>query len=55
MRKLTKYQLQKISRNLDKYFNLASEDDIKSGLVWYQQANDICKDIASIIVLFLVC
>jgi hypothetical protein len=46
MRKLTKYQLQKISRNLDKYFNLASEDDIKSGLVWYQQANDICKDIA---------
>jgi hypothetical protein len=46
MRKLTKYQLQKISRNLDKYFNLASESDIKSGLVWYQQANDICKDIA---------
>jgi hypothetical protein len=46
MRKLTKYQLQKISKNLDKYFNLASEDDIKSGLVWYQQANDICKDIA---------
>jgi hypothetical protein len=46
MRKLTKYQLQKISRNLDKYFNLASEEDIKSGLVWYQQANDICKDIA---------
>jgi hypothetical protein len=46
MRKLTKYQLQKISRNLDKYFNLASEDDIKSGLLWYQQANEICKDIA---------
>jgi len=46
MRKLTKYQLQKISRNLDKYFNLASEDDIKNGLVWYQQANDICKDIS---------
>jgi hypothetical protein len=46
MRKLTKYQLQKISKNLDKYFNLATEDDIKSGLLWYQQANDICKDIA---------
>jgi hypothetical protein len=46
MRKLTKYQLQKISKNLDKYFNLASEDDIKNGLLWYQQANEICKDIA---------
>jgi hypothetical protein len=46
MRKLTKYQLQKISKNLDKYFNMATEDDIKSGLTWYQQANDICKDIA---------
>ena len=46
MRKLTKYQLQKISRNLDKYFNMATDEDIQLGLVWYQQANDICKDIA---------
>jgi hypothetical protein len=46
MRKLTKYQLQKISKNLDKYFNMATDEDIKSGLVWYQKANDICKDIA---------
>jgi hypothetical protein len=46
MRKLTKYQLQKISRNLDNCFNLASEDNIKGGLAWYQSANDICKDIA---------
>ncbi len=46
MKKLTKYQLQKISKNLDKYFNMATDEDIQLGLVWYQQANDICKDIA---------
>jgi len=47
MKKLTRYQLSKISKNLDYYFNLANEEDFKSGLVWYKDANDICKDIAT--------
>lgn len=46
MKKLTKYQLTKISKNLDNYFNLASDDDIKGGLNWYKDANNICEDIA---------
>lgn len=46
MKRLNKYQLQKISKNLDMYFNLASESDIKGGLTWYQSANEICKDIS---------
>lgn len=47
MKKLTNYQLMKISRNLDYYFNKATKEDIKSGLNWYPIANDICKDIAT--------
>lgn len=39
MKKLTKYQLKKISNNLDFFFNIASSDDIKNGLNWYKQAN----------------
>jgi hypothetical protein len=46
MKKLTKYQLKKISKNLDYYFNYASAKDIKDGMQWYKNANDICKDIA---------
>jgi len=46
MKKLTKYQLNKISKNLDKWFNLATKEEIKEGLEWYKKANDICKDIA---------
>ena len=46
MKQLTKYQLNKISRNLDKWFNLATKEEIKEGLEWYKKANDICKDIA---------
>lgn len=47
MKKLTPYQLTKISRNLDYYFNKATKQDIKDGLNWYLTANDICKDIAT--------
>lgn len=46
MKKLNKYQLNKISKNLDKWFNLATKEEIKEGLEWYKKANDICKDIA---------
>jgi len=47
MKKLTPYQLTKISRNLDYYFNKATKNEIKTGLSWYKDANDICKDIAT--------
>jgi len=47
MKKLTPYQLTKISRNLDYYFNKATKEEIKDGLNWYKDANDICKDIAT--------
>ena len=46
MKKLTKYQLNKISKNLDKWFNLATKEEIREGLEWYKKANEICKDIA---------
>ena len=46
MKKLSKYQLNKISKNLDKWFNLATKGEISEGLQWYKKANDICKDIA---------
>ena len=46
MKKLSKYQLHKISKNLDKWFNLATKKEISEGLQWYKKANDICKDIA---------
>jgi|TARA_Y100000052_G_C2953231_1_gene88676 hypothetical protein len=46
MKKLSKYQLNKISKNLDKWFNLATKKEISEGLQWYKKANDICKDIA---------
>jgi len=47
MKKLTSYELTKISRNLDYYFNKATRDEINTGLNWYKTANDICKDIAT--------
>lgn len=46
MKALTKYQIRKISKNLDKYFNLATDQDIKQGKQWYKDANEICQDIA---------
>ncbi len=46
MKELTKYKLNKISKNLDHYFNLANKEQIKNGKNWYKNANNICKDIA---------
>jgi len=45
MKKLTAYELTKINRTLDYYFNKATKQDIKDGLSWYKEANTICKDI----------
>lgn len=43
MRKQTKSELRKISRNLDYFFNLATPEEIKQGRQWYRLANDFCK------------
>jgi hypothetical protein len=42
MKRLTKSQLAKVSKNLDYYFNLASSEDIQNGLNWYKEANQFC-------------
>lgn len=47
MKKLKPYQLTKISKNLDYYFNKATKEEIKEGKEWYKNAHDICKDIAA--------
>ena len=47
MKQLSKYQLKKVSGNLDYYFNKASEKDIEEGKKWYYNANQLCKNIAS--------
>ena len=47
MRKQTKTELKKISRNLDYFFNLATDEDIKQGKEWYKDANEFCVDIAN--------
>ena len=44
MKKLTKYQLKKVSKNLDYFFNLATNQDIASGKEWYKVANKFCID-----------
>jgi hypothetical protein len=44
MKKLTKNQLAKVSKNLDYYFNIATDEQIKIGLDWYKNANQFCKD-----------
>jgi hypothetical protein len=43
MRKQTKSELRKISKNLDYFFNLATPEEIKQGRNWYRLANDFCK------------
>jgi hypothetical protein len=47
MRKLTKYKLNKVSKNLDLFFNLATNKEIKEGKQWYKVANKFCIDAAS--------
>ena len=46
MKQQTKTELQKISRNLDYFFNLATNQQIKQGKVWYKLANQFCNDTA---------
>ena len=47
MRKLTKNQLAKVSKNLDHYFNLATDQQINEGLNWYKNANQFFNDIVT--------
>jgi len=46
MKKLTNNQLLKISKNLDKYFNLSNDQQITDGLNWYKAANTFCIETA---------
>ena len=46
MKKLSNYKKQKISENLEYFFNKVSEDDYNEGLVWYQTANDIVQNLS---------
>ena len=46
MKKLSKYKLNKISKNLDYFFNIATKQDIKKGLIWYENANKEANIIA---------
>lgn len=46
MKKQSKYELSKISRNLDYFFNLATSEEIKQGKEWYKLANEFCIDTA---------
>lgn len=47
MRKQTKSELRKISKNLDCFFNLATDEEIKQGKKWYKLANQFCIDTAN--------
>ncbi len=47
MKKLNRYQLNKISLSLDMWFNMATDEEIKNGRKWYADANQIIKDIAN--------
>ena len=46
MQKLSKYKLNKYSRNLDFFFNFATKQDIKNGLNWYLEAFKIVRELA---------
>jgi hypothetical protein len=46
MKKQSKYELRKISKNLDYFFNLATPQEIKQGRQWYKLANQFCIDVA---------
>ena len=46
MKELSKYKLNKISSNLDYFFNIATKQDIKIGLNWYKNANNEANIIA---------
>ena len=46
MKQLSKYKLNKISKNLDYFFNQATDQEIKQGLAWYKNAHDFVIDTA---------
>lgn len=47
MKQRTKTELRKISKNLDYFFNLATDEEIKQGKRWYKEANQFCVDTAN--------
>ena len=47
MIKQTKTELKKISKNLDYFFNLATDDEIREGKQWYKLANQFCNNVAN--------
>lgn len=46
MKRQTKNELRRISRNLDYFFNLATSKEIEQGKRWYKDANQFCVDTA---------
>ena len=48
MKKLSKYKLHKISKNLDYFFNIATKKEIRQGLLWYKKANIEAKHISQL-------
>ena len=46
MKQRTKLELRKISKNLDYFFNLATDEEIKQGQRWYKEANKFCEAVA---------
>ena len=46
MKKQTTNELRRIKRNLDFFFNLATDEEIKEGRKWYKLANQFCIDTA---------
>ena len=46
MKRQTKNELRRISRNLDYFFNLATSKEIEQGKRWYKDANKFCQDTA---------
>lgn len=38
--------LNKFSKNLDMFFNMATDDMIKEGLEWYQKAHEFCEEMS---------
>lgn len=47
MKKLNKYQLKKVSKNLDYFFELATTKELINGKKWYKVANKFCIDNAT--------
>ena len=46
MKRQTKNELRRISRNLDYFFDIATPEQIKEGMEWYKLANQFCVDTA---------